>query len=261
MSPSWRDRLEVFLAPHGVRLAHVPRGWRARPGPERIVEAGDAPGWPAAVEALARALPDVAPRGAEVRVVVSNHFVRYALLPGVEELAADEERAALARHQFQAIHGERAAAWRVALAEHGARTSALAAAIDAELVDALVAALTAAGHAPRAIEPLLTAAVNACRGGIGRGAAWIAVGEPGRLCVGCLDDGRWIEVRNARAARGPEAELALVLDQMRITAGAAAGPVCYATHDAVAQAPSAGPDWTVRVVRLGEAAQPARKAA
>lgn len=262
MSPSWRDRVEVFLAPHAVRIARVRRGMRGVADPARIVEVGDAPGWPAAIEALSRALPEVAPRGADVRAVVSNHFVRYALLPGVERLTADEERTALARHQFEAIHGERASAWRFALAEHGMRASGLAAALDGELLDVLVATLTAAGHVPRAIEPLLAVAFNACRGDIDRGPAWIAVAEPGRLCVGCLDDRRWIEVRNGRAPRGPEAELPVVLEQMRLTANAAAGPVFYASHEAPEPVPSAGPGWTVRTVRLGaEAARAVRKAA
>jgi len=240
----------VFLAPHGVRIARVRRGLRGRADPARVVEVGDSPGWPAAIDALARALPEVAPRRAEVRTVLSNHFVRYALLPGIERLAADGEREALARHQFQTIHGERAAAWRVALAEHGARASGLAAALDAELVESLVALLTAAGHAPLAVEPLLADAVNACRGEIGHGPAWIAVAERERLCVGCLDEHRWIDVRNTRAPRGPEAELAVVLEQMRLMAGAAAGQVFFVSHDAIASAPNAGAGWSVRTVQL-----------
>jgi hypothetical protein len=252
----------VFLAPYGVRITRVRRGLRERADPARDYAVEGAPGWPAAIEALARALPEVAPRGAVVRTVVSNYFVRYALLPGIERLAADEEREALARHQLQAIHGERAAAWRVALAEHGARASGLAAALDAELIEALVATLTAAGHAPRAIEPLLAAAVNACRGEIGSDPAWIAVAEPGRLCVGCLDDRRWIEVRNARAPRGPEAELAVVLEQMRLTAGAAAGRVFFVSHDAIESAPDVSAGWSLRTVRLAaEFAREEREAA
>jgi hypothetical protein len=252
----------VFLAPHGARIACVRRGLRPRADPARDFAVEGASGWPAAIEALARALPEVAPRGAEVRTIVSNHFVRYALLPGIERLGADEEREALARHQFQTVHGERAAAWRVALAEHGARASGLAAALDAELVDALVATLTAAGHTPRAIAPLLAAAVNACRGEIGSDPAWIAVAEPGRLCVGCLDDRRWIDVRNARAPRGPEAELAVVLEQMRLTAGAAAGRVFFMSHDPIVSVPSVGAGWTVSTVQLAaESACAEREAA
>jgi hypothetical protein len=262
VSPSWRDRIDVFLGPHGVRIACTRRGLRARAEPERVVEAEGAPGWPAAIEALARALPEVGVAHAEVRAVLSNHFVRYVLLPGIELLTSDEERVALARHQFQSIHGERAAGWRVALAEHGSRASSLAAALDAEMLDALVATLTAAGHTPRSVEPLLAAALNACRREIGLGSAWLAVAEPGRLCVGHLENRQWVDVRNARAVHAPEAELTVVLEQMRLTAGAVAGSVFFVSHDAVEPAPSVGPGWTVRAVRLGaEAAREEREAA
>lgn len=262
MSPSWRDRIDVFLGPRGVRVARTRRGLRKHADPEQVVEADDAADWPALIDALGRALSKVGESHAEVRTTVSNHFVRYTLLPGIELLTSDEERAALARHQFEAIHGERAAGWRVALAEHGTRTSSLAAALDAELLDALVATLTAAGHVPRSVEPLLATAVNACRGEIDRGTAWLAVAEPGRLCVGRLENRRWVDIRNARTSRATDAELAVVLEQMRLAAGAAAGRVFLASHDAVEPMPSIGPDWTVRAVRLAaETARDDRKAA
>ena len=262
MSPWWRDRIDVFLGPLGVRVARAHRGLRRRAERELLVEADGASGWPALIDALARALPKVGEARAEVRTVVSNHFARYTLLPGVELLASDEERLALARHQFQAIHGERAAGWRVALAEHGSRTSNLAAALDAEMLDALVATLTAAGHVPRSVEPLLATAVNACRSEIDRGTAWLAVAEPGRLCVGRLENRRWVDIRNARASRAPDAELAVVLEQMRLAAGAAAGQVFLVSHEAIEPMPVIGPDWTVRAVRLtAEAAREDRKAA
>lgn len=262
MSPSWRDRIDVFLGPHGVRIARTRHGLRRRADPERVREADGAADWPAAIEALARALPDVGEERAEVRTVVSNHFVRYTLLSGIELLSSDEERVALARHQFQAIHGERAAGWRVAIAEHGSRTSSLAAALDAEMLDALVATLTTAGHVALSVEPLLVAAFNACRSEIDRGSAWLAIAEPGRLCVGHLENQRWLDVRNARARGAPEAELAGVLEQMRLTAGAAPGAVFFVFHDAVEPAPSVGPGWTMREIRLGaEAPREAREAA
>jgi hypothetical protein len=258
----WRDRIEVFLAPHGVRIARARRGLRGRTDPELAVEVDGDAGWPAALEALARALPKVGEKRADVRTVVSNHFVRYALLPGVELLTSDEERVALAKHQFHGIHGERSAGWRVVLAEQGSQVSNLAAALDAEMLDALVAKLTAAGHVPRSVEPLLSVAFNACRREIGRGAAWLAVAEPGRLCVGHIENQRWVDVRNARATRAPDEELPVVLEQMRLAAGAAAGPVFFVSHDAVAPAPSVGPGWTVHAVRLAaEAAREEREAA
>jgi hypothetical protein len=262
VSPSWRDRIDLFLGPLGVRIARTRRGLRPRADRELSVAADGASGWPALIDALARALPELGDTRADVRATVSNHFVRYALLPGVELLAADEERVALARHQFQVIHGDRAAGWRVAIAEHGSRTASLAAALDADFLDALVATLTAAGHAPRSVEPLMAVAANACRREIRGGAAWLAVAEPGRLCVGRIADQRWVDVRNVRASGASDAQLAVVLEQMRIAAGVPAGPVFFVSEDAVDPTPSVGPGWTVHPVRLeGEGAREHREAA
>jgi len=259
VSPSWRDRVEACIGMESVQLALVRRGLRPRPEAARAFGTAGAPGWPASIEALGRALPGYAPAGAEVRAVLSNHFVRYALVPGIDALASDEERVALARHRFLTFYGERAAGWRVALAEHGARAAGLAAALDAEMLEALSATVTAAGFTLRSVEPLLAVAFNACRREIGSGAAWLAVAEPDRLCVAHLAGRQWVEVRNARARRGSGAELPAVLEQMRLTIGAQPGPVFVASREPVEVALQ--PDWPVRAVPLGSVAPQAEEKA
>jgi hypothetical protein len=261
VSPSWRDRVEAYLAPDGVELVRVRRGLRPRSDAGTLVESLGEPGWPASIEALARTLPGIASRGAEVHAAVSNHFVRYAVLPGIDALDADSEREALARHQLQAIHGERAAGWRVALAEHGSRAAGLVAALDAGLLDALGAAVTAAGCSLRSVEPLLAVAFNACRREVVGDAAWLTVAEPERLCIARIAGGSWVEVRNARASRELAAELPAVLEQMRLTAGAVPGPVHLVSREPIDAAIELGAGWHLREVRLGADAPPARRAA
>lgn len=261
MSPSWRDRIEAHVAPGGVHLARFRRGLRPRCDAAESVASVGEPGWPAAIAALGRALPALAARGAEVRATLSDHFVRYAVLRGIDALDADAEREALARHQFQAVHGERAAGWRVALAEHGARAAGLVAAVDAGLVDALSAAATGAGCVLTSVEPLLAAAFNACRRGMTGEGEWLAVAEPERLCVARVARGGCIDVRNARAPRGLAAELPAALEQMRLTAGAAPGLVHLATREPVAEAIGLGAGWRLREVHLGASAPARRRAA
>ena len=53
----------------------------------------------------------------DVTVVLSNHFVRYAVLPAQDGAATPEEELALARFQFAKIHGERAKGWEVRVCE------------------------------------------------------------------------------------------------------------------------------------------------
>jgi hypothetical protein len=249
VSPSWRDRVEAYIGVQTVDVVRVRRGVRPRPDAALTLEVTGAPGWTASIETLGRTLPGYASARAEVRAVLSNHFVRYVLVPGIDALSSDEERAALVRHQFLTVHGERAAGWRVALAEHGARTAGLAAALDEDLLEALTATVTAAGFTLRSVEPLLVAAFNACRREIGTAAAWLVVAEPDRLCVAHLAGGAWVELRNARAPRGAGVELPGALEQMRLTLGAHPGPVFVVSRDPVEV--EMGADWPMRFVPLG----------
>jgi len=259
VSPLWRDRIEVYLGARSVHLTRVRRGLRPQRDPAVAFEVAGAPEWSASIETLGGALPGYAPPGAEVRAVLSNQFVRYATVPGIDALASDDERTALAWHQFQTVYGERAAGWRIALAEHGTRSAGVAAAVDADLLDALSGAVTAAGYNLRAVEPVLVTAFNACRREIGNGAAWLAILEPDRLCVAHLARGKWSTVRNTRASREPGAELPTVLEQLRLTIGAAPGPLFVASHVPVEV--ELRPDWPVHVVPLGAASPRAEERA
>jgi hypothetical protein len=259
VSPSWRDRVEAFVGAQSVHLVRVRRGLRPRPEPALAFETVGGPDWPAAIDALGRGLAGYGLPGADVRVVLSNHFVRYALVPGIEALSADDERIALARHQLVAIYGERAAGWRVALAEHGARTAGFAAAVASELMEGLSATVTAAGHTLRSVEPYLVAAFNACRRELDAAGAWLVVAEPDRLCVAYLVGGAWIEVRNARAMRGPGADLPPLLEQMRLTLGANPGPVYIASREPLEVDLDA--DWQPRAIALDGAPTLEEKAA
>ena len=55
MSPSWRDRVNIFFGPGHVHLARHARGWKAQPGMGLSVACGDAKtgAWQPALETLA----------------------------------------------------------------------------------------------------------------------------------------------------------------------------------------------------------------
>ena len=90
MSPSSRDRVSVFFAPDHVHLARYARGWRPSPPIGHSITCGE-PGvtdWQPALEALQRGLANRGWQGADAAVTVSNHFVRYALVPVAGKLPA-----------------------------------------------------------------------------------------------------------------------------------------------------------------------------
>ena len=257
MSPSWRDRVTVFLGPGAVHLARHPRGWRPPPGIAHSVECGTPAGreWERALAALARALGRLAWQGADARVTVSNHFVRYALVPAAGKLRGENERTAAARHALRTTYRERGDGWRVVLGEtHGG--DGLVAAIEPALLDGIATTLAAAKLRPVAVEPFLAAAFNACRGAIEREPVWLAAAEPGRVCVARLDRGAWRQVRNERLRGRLEDELPAVLERCRLSAGAdaGAGRVLLVARGAPELEPAGAPGWSFERVRLEEAA-------
>lgn len=202
MSPRWREEREVALAPAAVKWARWARGW-SRAALERAelpVEEGAGPGWRAPLAALQAAWADVSEgpgRPSDVRVLLSNHFVRYVVVPWHDQLTGPAERQALAEHAFHAAYGNLAAAWQVQLAPTRHGDPALACAVDRELVTALGNLCEAGSHKLVALQPLLMAAFNQRRRQLDRHACLFVL-EPGRLCCAWLRDGRWGAVSNLR---------------------------------------------------------------
>jgi hypothetical protein len=249
--------VSIFVGPGHVHLARYGKGWRPQPGLALALACGEANGtaWQPALETLARGLSNLRWQGADTRVTVSNHFVRYALVPAPEKLRGGAERAAAARHALRATYGERADRWRVVLGDGGAASAAIAAAIEPELVDGIAATLAAANLRPVAIEPFLATAFNLCRRSIGGRPAWLAVAEPGRVCVAYLDGSGWRRLRTERVHGRLGDELASALERSRLADGvdAGAGRVLLVSRDEpqVEFAPDSG--WSVERVRLEEA--------
>jgi len=256
VSPSWRDRVSIFFGPGHVHLARYGRGWKRQPGMGLSVACGDATAgaWPPALETLRRALANLHWQGADARVTVSNHFVRYALVPAAGRLRGDGERVAAARHALRATYGERAELWRVVLGDGGGG-DAVAAGMEPELVDGIATALAAANLRALAIEPFLATAFNLCRGAIGRVPAWLAAAEPGRVCVAFVDGRGWRRLHTERLRAGLEDELALVLERSRLAGGidAGAGRVLLVSREAPHGEFAAPSGWSIERVGLDDA--------
>jgi len=249
--------VNVFVGPGHVHLARYGKGWRPQPGMGLALACGEANGtaWEPALETLARGLSNLRWQGADTRVTVSNHFVRYALVPSAGKLRGEAERAAAARHALRATYGERADRWRVVLGDGGAGSTAIAAAIEPELVDGIAAALAAANLRPVAIEPFLATAFNLCRRSIDGRPAWLAAAEPGRVCVAYLDEGGWRRLRTERVRGRLGDELASALERSRLADGvdAGAGRVLLVSRDELQVEFAPGSGWSVERIRLADA--------
>ncbi|MDA8109283.1 MAG: hypothetical protein M0015_11710 [Betaproteobacteria bacterium] len=205
----WRDRVLIALAPDSIAVARFAR-W---PRPRVVTalardcdpRAGAEP-WRGAAAALAEVVAGLKGSAAEASVVLSNHFVRYALVPDDANLSGGEEELAFARFCFAKIHGERSKSWEVRLAVAAPGSPRIASAVDAELIEAIRACFPANGT-PRlaSVQPYLMAAFNRWRRLACRGAVWLLLAEAKRACLARLERGRWTALRNVKGDFGSPA--------------------------------------------------------
>jgi len=222
VSPLWREQVRIGISPQQVEMLRFAPGWkRAVPERKPLTCAGtqerNAASWAPAVEALRELLAHPNLRRADATVILSNHFVRYLLVPWSASLVTEEEQLAFARMRFVQVYGEAAQSWMLRLSGGAAGSAQVAAAVERPLIDSLSTLLENSPLALRSIQPQLMAVVNAVRKAIG-GDAWLAVAEPGRLLLGLLRGGRWLSLRS-RPLNGEAVALAGLLEQERLMLG------------------------------------------
>src|ERR1700752_1678260 len=108
LSLLWRDQVRIGVAPDRLIVAGYQRGVNPRLVRREILEVppNDAgPAWQAAVDAVPDALASSRAGRPEVSIVLSNCFVRYALVPWDPTLRTEAEWLGLARHRLVALHG------------------------------------------------------------------------------------------------------------------------------------------------------------
>ncbi len=237
MSLLFRDELRVLMTPEQVLLARIERsvGWNGLK--RRVLERkalscaafsakdgqGGATPWGASLQAVEAALAGNAGRKAVATVILSNHFVRYTLLPWSDVPATEEEEMAYARHTFRQAYGDAAEGWELRLSPGRIGRPQLASAVDKRLPDALRSAFGRAGIALDSIQPHLMTACNACHPGLEGRSAWFALVEPGSLCLALLRQGGWESVRTMRMNGDGRVALPLMLErEANLTESAAA---------------------------------------
>jgi hypothetical protein len=221
------ERIVAALSPGRFAYAAVSAGVAPSIQTKGVLELEAPPGappWQPCVAALADLAQDMGRKAVRLTVVLSNHFVRYALVPQSAELKGGEEALAYARHCFARVHGERSKSWEVRLSSGDAGPLRMASAIDLPLFEALRAASAARAQARlRSIQPYLMSAFNHWRAAAARGPVWLLLAEPQRACLAHLHDGRWDAVQAARGDYDEPGQWADLLDRERHRAPANAG--------------------------------------
>ena len=229
MSRLFPERVRVRLAP-----AEVLAGGRSI----ACDPAFGAEPWQGAVAAL-KSLEWTEP--CRVTVVLSNHFVRYAVIPWSDGLVTPAEEQAYLRHHFAKIHGERAKSWTPRASEDRRGVPRLASAIDTALLEELKNAFPKDGKAQLAsVQPELMEAANRWRDAIPPGGAWLVLAEPERACLAMHREGGWRSVQNAKG------DWLTLLDRERYRLHGTDGEVPELVLLAGASAPQESDGWQFR---------------
>lgn len=185
----WSEELRVGFCADRILFARVARGFKPRVVEKRIIDvpAEDSqPAWKLALELLAKTLQEM--RGPRVScfVVLSNRFVRYAIVPWHDALLKRDERLVQARHCFKQVYGDVAGNWSVALTKGRYGAPILATAVDRGLIEGLRASFSPVRFELESITPYLTAAYGHFRRALGethKSATCFSVVEEGDVGV------------------------------------------------------------------------------
>ncbi|MEO8598501.1 MAG: hypothetical protein ABI656_01585 [bacterium] len=222
MSLLSHDELHIALSPEQVLLILIGRRL-TRQGLVRrvlikkvvfcdVVNGGDS-SWAAALKVLADELPALTSRRVRATVVISNHFMRYAVVPWSEALHNESEELAFARYCFRQLYGAAADIWELCLNRGRIGVQQLASAVDDGFLKALRALFMHAGMPLTSVQPHLMAAYNSCRAHLGERSAWFVLFEPGCLCLALIQNERWINVRTMRVGSDWRESLPLLLER------------------------------------------------
>lgn len=199
MSPLWRDEISVWLAPCAVRLRRMRRGIHPTCTAEitRAVESAPVE-WRPALAVLGACLGETEWQGAGARVVISNLWARYAIVPWSDTLTNDVERLAHARICLADIYGNTGPDWRVCLSDAVPGERRIACAIPEGLITGLRATLDAHRARTLSVQPALIAAYNRWRAHLPECAGWFVNIEEGGLAAARLAPSGWDRVYSAR---------------------------------------------------------------
>jgi len=150
-----------------------------------------------------------------LNVVLSNHFVRYAVIAGSAALKSRRDWDAYAQHVFGATYGSDAAHWHIRISATNVPHERVACAVDRELMEPLLALPRV-----RSIQPYLMSAFNARRAAFASGDAWLVIQEPLRLTIALVERGHWKLIRVRQAPKAWQSALPDVLDREAEICGA-----------------------------------------
>ena len=205
------------------------RGWRPRPGDPVAVtfdHLADKPAWHASLRGLRHWLEESKHTAADVEIVISNRFVRYALTPWSDDVRTRSELAALSRIHFEALFGESTDDWKIQADYGDYGMLGIGCALDNAFIVALQEICAAHKLRLISLQPHFMCAFNQWRSKIGRNALF-AVVETGQCILATYKEGAWHSMRTVSLPGRAENQLSALIDREILLQGLGDNPEIY----------------------------------
>jgi hypothetical protein len=186
VSPLWRDEVGAYLSPHHLCLVKMQRGVHPTLAGEheQRFEGVKDEAWNRPLEALGAMLAQEPWCGSRLRLVLADHWARYAIAPWVAALGSNEERIAHGRQLLGSLYGDAVAGWDVRISE--------------ALIAAVRSLCVAHGCKLLSLQSQLVASYAAWRHALPESSAWFVSIEPGSMAAARVGRHGWDRVHVVR---------------------------------------------------------------
>ncbi len=210
MSPLLRDQLRIKMSPEMVAMVRLGRGFHpevvARSSFACTASSQDDMPWTKVLDSLDAGLITMEGEKIDAVVTLSNHFVRYVLVPWNEQINDPGEEQAFIRLCFTQTYGADAKHWALRVSPAGYGETQVASAIDQGLLQGIERVASAHGVRLVSLQPYFMSMFNQWRDELQGSTVWFVVAEPGRLCISQLQQGCWHTLRTMKVGEDwPEA--------------------------------------------------------
>lgn len=192
MSLLWHDRLQVAFMPDHVSIRHQPRGFARHAEVRNEPLTAAASDGTATIAALRDCLATWQIKAARIDVILSHHFVRFAVMPA-GKLTDDTQSKQLAKIVMRNTYGPVADQWEVCGEPVRTDSTSLACGIDRELLESLHQVCGSHGRLV-SVRPIWMDVVNRFHRQMSAFDGCLVVAEHGRLTLGWLRNRQWSDI-------------------------------------------------------------------
>lgn len=216
-----RKEISVALCPDKVVVVAWTKWLRRRVVSQAILPAtpSHASDWLPALKILTEWLADNELGKADVTILLSNCFVRFAMLPFSDDVSNRVERLTIAGLLFESIYGEAAKQWKLALDDEEYGEPSLVAAMDAALWDALNQVGLSGRLRKISVRPYAASVVNAFRNQILSDNCLLTVIEHGQAIFFKIKGNKAVGVLKANLKLNTAQEISSLLQRELLISG------------------------------------------